>query len=196
MPTVAEAEKLARLAGKHKMDLAGADYGVNLLNFADKQSRGLMRKRLDGGIAAEIQAIVPGAKIETGSYRGAYIDRATEIAAKNMGKGKATKQTLAYLRQMKKEAPRNYERLLDNPAINAKAKANLERLIEHGGKGQRPDYERLLDILGEGGLRGLLSRVKLFGGVSGAGASGLPVVALAALGLDSHRRSSSTSPME
>ena len=113
-----------------------------------------------------------------------------------MGKGKATKETLKYLRQMKKEAPRNYERLLDNPAINAKAKANLERLIEYGGKGQRPDYERLLDILGEGGLRGLLSRVKLFGGVSRGGVSGLPVVALAALGLDSHRRSSSTSPME
>ena len=141
-----------------------------------------------------MEAIVPGAKIETGSYRGAYIDRGTEIAAKNMGKGKATKETLKYLRRMKKEAPRDYERLLDNPTINAKA--NLERLIEYGGKGQRPDYERLLDILGEGGIRGLLARVKLVGRVSRGGVSGLPVVALAALGLGSHRRSSSTSPME
>ena len=196
LPTVAEAEKLARLAGKHNMDLAGADYGVNLLNFAAKQNRRVVRKRLDGGIAAEIQAIVPGAKIETGSYRGAYIDRATKIASENMGKGQATRQVLKYLKTMKKEAPRNYERLLDNPAITAKAKANLERLVEYGGKGQRPDYERLLDIVGDGGLRGLLSRIKLFGGSYRGGVSGLPVLALAALGLDSHRRSSSTSPME
>ena len=196
MPTVAEAEKLARLAGKHNMDLASADYGVNLLNFAAKQNRRVVRKRLDGGIAAEIQAIVPGAKIETGSYRGAYIDRATKIASENMGKGQATRQVLKYLKTMKKEAPRNYERLLDNPAITAKAKANLERLVEYGGKGQRPDYERLLDIVGDGGLRGLLSRIKLFGGSYRGGVSGLPVLALAALGLDSHRRSSSTSPME
>ena len=195
LPTVSEVEKLAKVANKNGMDLASADYGVNLLNFAGEK-RGDVVKQLREGLESEIQAIVPGAKIETGSYRGAYIDRATEIAAKNMGKGKATKQTLAYLRKMKKEAPRNYERLLDNPTINAKAKANLERLIEFGGKGQRPDYERLLDILGEGGLRGLLSRVKLFGGVSRGGVSGLPVVALAALGLGSRAQYSSTDPRE
>ena len=196
LPTVSEVEKLAKVANEHGMDLASADYGVNLLNFADNQSRGLMRKRLDDTLAAEIQAIVPGAKIETGSYRGTYINRETKIAAENMGQGQATRQVLKYLKTMKKEAPRNYERLLDNPAITAKAKANLERLIEYGGKGQRPDYERLLDIVGDGGLRGLLSRIKLFGGSYRGGVSGLPVVALAALGLDSHRRSSSTSPME
>ena len=97
---------------------------------------------------------------------------------------------------MKKEAPRSYERLLDNQVINAKAKANLERLIEHGGKGQRPDYENLLNILGEGSLRDLLSRVKLFGGVSRGGVSGLPVVALAALGLGPRAQYSSTDPRE
>jgi hypothetical protein len=193
MPTVAEAEKLARLAGKYNMDLAAADYGVNLLNFGGKQRRGVV-KQLREGLESEIQAIVPGAKIETGSYRGTYINRETKIAAENMGQGQATRQVLKYLKKMKKEAPRNYERLLDNPAITAKAKANLERLVEYGGKGQRPDYERLLDIVGDGGLRGLLSRIKLFGGSYRGGVSGLPVVALAALGLGSRAQYSSTDP--
>ena len=95
MSAVSEFEKLAKVANNNGMDLASADHGVNLLNFVGKK-RGDVLKQLREGLGGEIEAIVPGAKIETGSYRGVYIDRATEIAAKNMGKGKATKETLKY----------------------------------------------------------------------------------------------------
>jgi hypothetical protein len=94
---------------------------------------------------------------------GVYIDRGEAISKANMGKGEATKMLVEQLAKMKQAAPRMYEKLLDLPDISAKAKANLKRLFAYGGEGERPDYELLLDILGEGGVRALLDRVEKLG---------------------------------
>jgi hypothetical protein len=47
--------------------------------------------------------------------------------------------------------------------VPKKARANLDCLVEFGGQGQRKVYETLLGLLGEGGLRGLISRVERLG---------------------------------
>jgi hypothetical protein len=73
--------------------------------------------------------------------------------------------------------------------MSSKARQNLDRLYKAGGRGQRKDYETLLGIVGEGGIKSLLSRIEMLG------YAGLPAVGGAAvLGHGIWGRQDSTQP--
>ncbi len=62
-----------------------------------------------------------------------------------------------------------------------KVYANLDRLEQFSLLGQRPDYERLLKIIGEDKLKGLLRRVETLG-YEGLPSLALPVAGAAGIG--------------
>ena len=174
-PTNAELQQLEELGQKHGLMLTNTEGGVGFINFKDGQTTTSVGKDLRSGLSDEIKKILPNADIKRARFNGDYFDLAEDgvrqIAKENQGQGLATKKLFDTLAELKSQAPNFYERILDSQSISDKAKANLDRLMEYGGKGQRPDYERLLKIVGEDKLRGLLDRVNKLG------YQGLPVAA-------------------
>ena len=185
-----ELQKLEELGQKHGLMLTNTEGGVGFINFKDGQTTTSVGKDLRQGLMKDIKDILPDADVKRARFNGDYFDLAEEgvrqIAKENQGQGLATKKLFDTLSELKAQAPNYYERILDSQVISDKAKANLDRLIEYGGKGQRPDYERLLKIIGEDKYRGLLDRVNKLG------YQGLPVAA-GAVGLQGVRSNSSSS---
>ena len=75
-------------------------------------------------------------------------------------------------------APGFYEKLINSTGPQIKARKNLERYNNWIGKvpgAQRDDYVKLLEIVGNSKIKGLLDYFKK------DGAGGLPAIALAAL---------------
>ena len=166
-PTREELDALMQLGQKHGLDLTNTEGGVGFINFKDNQTTTSVGKDLKAGLLKEIKSILPDATVQRARFQGDYFDLAesgvNQLAKENQGKGLATKKLFDNLSDLRDTAPDYYKRILDSESISAKARANLDRLMESGGKGQRPDYERLLKIVGEDGLRGLLDRVTKLG---------------------------------
>jgi len=173
-PTKTELESLNAIAEKNGYMLSNTEGGVAFLNFKDGQTTTSVGKELRQGLQSEISKIVPDAEINRGRFAGDYFDISSELSKSNAGKGLATERVVSELTKLKDVSPQFYERLLDSESIPKKARENLTRLIEFGGKGERPDYERLLKIVGEDKLRGLLKRIEQIG------YQGLPAVVGAA----------------
>jgi hypothetical protein len=171
-PTRAEADALQAIAEREGFSFSNSRDGAAFLNFGDMDNAqaGRAMKRLQ----TEISAINPRARVSRGRRDGDYVDLSEELSVENQGQGRATQKALSYVDAMPGAAG---ERLLDSPAIRQKAEQNLRRLVEYGGQGQRPDYERMLNILSVGGLRGLRDFVRR------NGPAGLPATLLTALGL-------------
>jgi len=162
------------VASKHGFGMANTENGVAFLDFEDR-TFSEVGKILKGGLADEINKALPGAEVLRGRLQSGYIDQAENLAKELEGSGRATKQMVSYLEELKKVAPEYFEKILDSEGVSKKAQANLDRLIEYGGKGQRKDYEELLKIVSKGKLRGLLKRI------ASSGYRGLPVVGGAAV---------------
>jgi hypothetical protein len=178
VPDEAQMSRLHDVAQKHGYMLANTDGGVAFLNFDDKANYGSVGKALRGELGQDIQKAAPGATVTRGRRQGDYVDLSSELAKENAGQGKATEEVVKRLKGLHNRQPEFYNKLLDSAGISAKARENLTRLIKWGGKGQRPDYERLLKIVGEDGLRGLISRVEKIG------YQGLPAIGGAAVASD------------
>ena len=177
-PTRQELDALMELGQKHGLDLTNTEGGVGFINWKKNQTTTSIGKDLRAGLLKEIKSILPDATVQRARFQGDYFDLAEEgvnqLSKANQGKGLATKEFFSTLNRLRNEAPDYYNRILDSEVIAGKARANLERLIEYGGKGNRTDGERLLKIVGEDKLRGLLDRVtKLgYGGLPAIGAVG------------------------
>jgi hypothetical protein len=170
-PTPDQLEKLQGVADKHGYFLSDTGDGVSLIHAGNPESPASgadLKARLKGGMKAEIDAALPGTKTTTGRASGDYADLADELAQGVMGQGRATDKVLGELDNMRTKAPRMYEKLVNNPAIATKAQANLDRLTPEMREA-RPDYERMLQILANGKLKGFMEHVTKYGSV------GLPV---------------------
>jgi hypothetical protein len=188
-PTIDQMERIARLAKKHGFGVANNDTGVTLIDEVGDRTFGDVGKELKKGLAREIEEIFPGATVERGGLSGTYIDRADLLAKENEGKGLATKQAVDALMDLRTKAPLFYDSLVASEGMSSKARQNLDRLYKEGGRGQRKDYETLLGIVGEGGIKSLLSRIEMLG------YAGLPAVGGAAvLGHGIWGRQDSTQP--
>jgi hypothetical protein len=178
-PTRQELDALMELGQKHGLDLTNTEGGVGFINWKKNQTTTSIGKDLRAGLLKEIKSILPDATVQRARFQGDYFDLAekgvNQLSKANQGKGLATKEFFSTLNRLRNEAPDYYNRILDSEVIAGKARANLERLIEYGGKGNRTDGERLLKIVGEDKLRGLLDRVtKLgYGGLPAIGAAGI-----------------------
>jgi hypothetical protein len=177
-PTRQELDALMELGQKHGLDLTNTEGGVGFINWKKNQTTTSIGKDLRSGLLEEIKSILPDATVQRARFQGDYFDLAkegvNELSKGNQGKGLATKKLFDSLSELRNKAPDFYNRILDSQSIASKSRANLDRLIESGGQGQRPDYERLLKIVGEDGLRGLLDRVTKLGyrGLPAIGAVG------------------------
>mgnify|MGYP003135512730 CR=1 FL=1 len=176
-----------KVASKHGFGMANTENGVAFLDFKDR-TFSEVGKLLKGGLANEINKALPGAEVLRGRLQSGYIDQAENLAKELEGSGRATKQMVSYLEKLKKVAPEYFEKILDSEGVSKKAQANLDRLIEYGGKGQRKDYEELLKIVSKGKLRGLLKRI------ASSGYRGLPVVGGAAVTSSFLARDDDTAP--
>jgi hypothetical protein len=182
-PTVDQMARLQEIADRHGYYVADTGDGVSMINAGNSVSPadGIQQKaRLKAGLQAEIDQALPGATITPGRASSDYVDLASQLAESVKGQGQATSAVLDQLQDMKAQAPRMYERMLDNPGIAAKAQANLDRLTPEM-RTARPDYVQALQIISGGNLRGLLERV------AKVGAAGLPA-ALATLSATTDQR--------
>jgi hypothetical protein len=177
-PTRQELDALMELGQKHGLDLTNTEGGVGFINWKKNQTTTSIGKDLRAGLLKEIKSILPDATVQRARFQGDYFDLAekgvNQLSKANQGKGLATKEFFSTLNRLRNEAPDFYNRILDSEVIAGKARANLERLIEYGGKGNRTDGELLLKIVGEDKLRGLLDRVTKLGyrGLPAIGAVG------------------------
>lgn len=188
--TKEEMNKAYEVANKHGFDLANSENGISFLNRNDPAWGGdatttSVGKQLKGGLSQDIQSMLPEAEINRGRLQGNYIDLSKELSAENQGKGLATKKFMDLFNETQKHDTGYAEKLMNSSAIPDKARSNLARLQEYGGSGQRPDYERLLNILGEGGLRALMDRINK------VGYAGLPAVGGLAMMQDKKKASGS-----
>ena len=179
VPTQAEMARLAEIGDKEGLILANSPDGVVFLNEAqpgpsnksNRRSGGAMERELQGGLRDRIQNAFPGAKIERGRNIGGYNYIADDINKNVAGQGNATRNMVTALQELQKTNPTEYFKLITNPAVAAKAEANIQRLINSGQQGARPDYEEFLNLVSGGGLEGLMKRV------GKVGYAGLPVAA-------------------
>jgi hypothetical protein len=176
-----EARALQALAEKYDLGFSNTAGGAGFMNF-DPAAKGRdVQKLLDGGLAAEIQKIVPGAKIGRADTNPAtsgsvYADYGKKLQENRQGKGQATRQLDQTLKRAQKVAPGYVTGLLDSPNIAAKARLNLDRLQRSGQTGVRPDYELLQRLIAEGRLRSALewARANGYQGLpAAAGGAGL-----------------------
>lgn len=174
-PDEAQMSRLYDVAKKYGFELANTDGGVAFLNFDDKATTTTIGKALRGDLGKAIEEAAPGAKVSRGRRQSEYVDLSNELSKDNAGQGLATKEVIGRLEALQKTQPDFYEKLLDSEGVAGKARENLNRLVKWGGKGQRPDYERLLKIVSEDKLRGLMSRVQKLG------YQGLPAIGGAAV---------------
>jgi hypothetical protein len=178
--TANEARALDALARKHGLGFANRAEGAGFMNFDGAAKGRDVQKTLDAGLAAEIQKIVPGAKIgraDTGPTSGSvYADYGKKLREAVQGKGQATRQLDKTLTQSARVAPGYVTSLLDSPNIAAKARMNLDRLQKSGQTGVRPDYELFQRLVAEGRLRQALewARANGYQGLpAAAGGAGL-----------------------
>lgn len=180
MPTKEELAVLSEIADRNKMFIANTDRGVAMIDYSEDATTSSVGKMLRGQMGKDLRAAFPDGKFERGLPETVFANLADEkagvpIAKANEGKGMATKLVVQELQNLRKQAPGYFEKLLDSEGVSAKARANLERLIEFGGKGDRKDYENLLRIIGDDKLRGLMDRIQKLG------YSGLPAIGGAAV---------------
>ena len=171
--TRSEADSLQAIAEREGLSFANSRNGAAFLNFdemSNLQAGKLMKK-----LQAEIEEIKPDAVVYRGRRDGDYVDLSEEFSRANQGLGRATEKAFTYIDAMPGTSK---ERLLDSPTVRRKAEENLQRLIEFGGRGQRPDYERMLGIVSMSGLRGLRDYIIR------NGPAGLPATLLATVGLE------------
>jgi hypothetical protein len=177
MPNKDEIEAFNALQSKYGFGgMANTEDGVSFLPNFDKPATTADVKKQMKAMQKELDAVIPGAKMQQGRFSGGYINYADEYAKANAGQGKATQKYVdEVLGPLKEQAPAMYEKLLSSDAVAAKAGANLDRLQQYGMQGQRGDYEELLKIVKQGKLRGLLDRVEKVGyaGLPAVGAFGL-----------------------
>lgn len=181
-PSPAQLEQLQGIADRHGYFLSDTGDGVSLIHGGMEKSpaSGIeLRDRLKGGLQAEIDAALPGAKLTPGRSQGEYFDLSEELAESMKGKGRATDKVLAELTNMRTQAPRMYDKMMDSPLVAQKAQANLDRLTPEM-RAARPDYVKLLGIVAGGNLRALLEHVAKKGSI------GLPA-ALAAFAAGSEQ---------
>jgi len=178
-------QRMLTTANKHDMGILSNTEGGMVMAHSDnfnpksdfvKTSRGM--NKTEDALRADLREIVGDAPIRRGSWQSKYIDLSEEMA--QPGKGKMTDKVLELVEQVKKDAPDVYEKLLDSRGIQLKAQANLDRYHKWSkklGETERADYTKLLNLVGETKLRGLLDHVRKYG------SAGLPAVSLLALGL-------------
>lgn len=164
------------------------------LGKLDRKNAAELNKALNGDLGDDLKKIFPGSTFERGIWSGDYIDLSKQLALKNAGKGSATRFVLESLRELKKEAPGFYDNLINSKGVQIKAKKNLERFEKWEkklGGAQREDYKKLLRIVGDTKLKGLIDYVKKYG------PAGLPAIAVAALSNDlldvTHQKNASES---
>lgn len=170
-----ELEQVNSIADKYGYGMANTENGVALLDFGDRSTTEA-GKLLKGDMGKELRSVLPNADIKRGRLASGYIDQSENLSSEFAGEGRATQQLVSVLNDLKDKAPGYYEKLLDSTGVAKKARANLERLYEYGGKGQRVDYEELLKIVGKDKLRGLINRI------ASSGYRGLPAIGGVAIG--------------
>ena len=179
VPTQAEMAQLADIGDRNGLILANSPDGVVFLNDATPgpsnrsnwRSGGAMERELQGGLQKEIQNAFPGSKVERGRNIGGYNYIADDINKNVAGQGNATRNMVTALENLRDTNPKAYFNLITSPAVAEKAEANIQRLIQSGQQGARPDYEEFLNLLSAGRLEGLLKRV------GKVGYAGLPAAA-------------------
>ena len=180
-PTKAELAAFDKIASENGFIMANAENGLSFINTKEGRTTTSLGKELRADLEAKIRAASPDATVSRARGAGDYVDLSGKLAKENAGKGEATKDVVDRLKQLEKEAPGFYQKLLESQGIADKANANLSRLDQFGLLGQRPDYERLLKIIGEDKLKGLLKRVEMLG-YEGLPAVALPVAGAAGIG--------------
>lgn len=170
-----ELEQVNSIADKYGYGMANTENGVALLDFGGR-STAEAGKLLKGDMGKELENVLPNADIKRGRLASGYIDQSENLSSEFAGEGKATQQLVSVLNDLQEKAPGYYDKLLDSAGVAKKARANLERLYEYGGKGQRVDYEELLKIVGKDKLRGLINRI------ASSGYRGLPAIGGVAIG--------------
>jgi hypothetical protein len=172
-PTSEEMQRLHALADKHEFHVSNTADGVALID-PDKGRGGADVSKLlsKGGLEAELRQALPGegVQVQRGVNLGGYVGLSEELDKAVAGEGRATRVMMEKLDALREQAPRQYERLLESPEIQAKARLNLARLQQSGQLGVRPDYEELLRLLAEGRMSGLQVRI------ARQGYQGLPAV--------------------
>jgi hypothetical protein len=187
-PSREEMLRLEAVASKHGFGLANTEDGVAFLNFDEGANSTSVGRLLRTGMQRDIEQALPGARVERGRLDSGYVDFSGAYAAENAGQGAATRIMVTELEKLRAVAPRMYENLLDSAGISRKASQNLTRLIEAGGGGDRPDYQRLLSIVGEGGLRELMRRIERLGYAGLPGGAGAVALGREYAGASSSRR--------
>ena len=199
-PTKSQMRRAVELGEKYNIDVvANKDGGIafqrwtgdvfeeadklkgEALGKLDRKNAAELNKLLKGDLGDGLRKVFPGSTFERGVWSGDYINLSKQLALKHAGKGRATRVVLKSLRELKKEAPGFYDNLVNSKGVQIKAKKNLERLEKWQkklGGAQREDYKKLLRIVGDTKLKGLIEYVKKYGPV------GLPAIAVAALSKD------------
>lgn len=180
---VDEMQALEAIATKYGFGLANANNGASFLDFTGTQGKNTQAK-LRKGLQQEIEQAVGPAKIERGRFEGGYHDLSKELLPENAGKGLATTKTMEAIDAAAQGAPNAKNSLMHSKAQQAKAAANLERILKTElTKGKaREDVKKLLGILAKGGWKGLYDHVQEFG------TKGLPAIALPLLLMEKRER--------
>ena len=164
-PTPAQLEQLQGVADKHGYFVSDTGDGVSLINAGEKASpaNGVEQKdRLKGGMQAEIDAALPGAKIAPGRSQGEYAGLADELAMSAQGQGRATEKVLGELDNMRTKAPRMLPDDGQQPRYCCQGAGKPARLTPEM-QAARPDYVKMLQVIAGGNLKGLVEYVAKYG---------------------------------
>jgi hypothetical protein len=171
--TPEEMQRVDALAKQHGFGASNTADGVALIDIGHGKSGADIAKLLTrGGLERDLRQILPdsGAQVQRGVDLGNYVELSKQLDRAVAGEGQATRVMMEKLEALREQAPRQYERLLESPEIQAKARLNLARLQQSGQIGVRKDYEELLRLLAEGRMSGLQVRI------AREGYRGLPAV--------------------
>ncbi|HEX4571916.1 MAG TPA: hypothetical protein VH184_15895, partial [Dongiaceae bacterium] len=190
-----EMTQLGTAVGKHGLSPSDTGQGVSLLNFGKGPKPADMPKLLKGDLGAAIKSVLPDAEpTRTRQFGNALlVDKNYNalMAAKNQGKGKATR---ALFKAIDNPAIPDIAGKLDTPELRQQALTLLERDEAYAAKTGDPirqDIQNARRIVGtegpEGGLDGLRKalaegRIALpaVAGLVGLGAAAMPGRAQAA----------------
>jgi len=192
MPTADELAQVNKIVSAKGYGMGNTENGVALLDFEERS--GTAAEKAMKSMEPQLRQVFPDvpwtpSTVLRGRQASGYIDQASDLAKEKAGSGRATRRMIANLVRLRRVAPDYYEKLLNSKSVSKKARANLDRLEEFGGKGQRKDYEEFLEVLGEGGLNALLARIKKLG------FQGLPAIGGVALGSSLLQTEGSNDPM-
>jgi hypothetical protein len=175
VPSANEMKLIGDIGARYKLTPANTADGVTMLNLAEGANSEFV-SQLRPWLEYQVRKIVPEARATQVRHQGIYEDYSKLLAKENQGLGFATEDVLAALRALQKVDPRAYYRFVNSEGLKQKAAANLQRLEDYGGLGQRLDHELSLGILSREGWQGLIDHVRKHG------SKGLPVVAGGAAG--------------